>query len=397
VAKNDIQASRATALAQDEAVEQFYRPVAVSKARAYASQEKEAPRSSARLAPQRLEDPGDDREEDAFLRARRRVPVRRGMIPKSTAGRIVLISSVVLGLAAFVLLALGVRKFLNNDPRFRIDSASSIQIMGNSQVTRPELLSVFGSDIGRNIFFVPLAERRAALEELPWVERATVMRLLPNQLRVSIAERTPVAFYRNGNTVGLVDAYGVLLNMPPAMMAVKHYSFPVVAGISEKDPLTVRAARMRFYQQFIHDIDSGSTNVSQQLSEVDISDPEDVRALLPAQGSDILVHFGDSEFLTRYQRYQQHLAEWQRQYPHLASVDLRYDNQVVLEMAKGAGNDANADGIANTDSPSHASLKAKASAARPAAHAAAKQVQRWNKSPKGTAHSHAHNLERKQE
>jgi cell division protein FtsQ len=110
----------------------------------------------------------------------------------------------------------------------------------------------------------------------------------------------------------------------------------VVTGISSRDPLPVRAARMHLYQQFIHDLDSGGTKVSSQLSEVDISDPEDVWALLPAQGSDIQVHFGYSDFLARYRSYQQHLAEWRQQYPHLSSVDMRYENQVVLDMTPQA-------------------------------------------------------------
>ena len=130
-------------------------------------------------------------------------------------------------------------------------------------------------------------------------------------------ERTPVAFVRQGNTIGLVDAQGVLLHLSAAAMAAKHYSFPVVSGIAATDPLPVRAARMRLYQQFVNDLDSGGSKVSSQLSEVDISDPEDVWALLPAQGNDIQVHFGDSDFLARYRSYQQHLPEWRQQYPHL--------------------------------------------------------------------------------
>jgi cell division protein FtsQ len=56
---------------------------------------------------------------------------------------------------------------------------------------------------------------------------------------------------------------------------------------------------------------------------------------MPEQGADILAHFGEDHFLERYERYQAHIAEWRQQYPHLAAVDLRYDNQVVLEMASG--------------------------------------------------------------
>ena len=313
---------------------QFYRPTAPSTARAKMPQEIASERSAARRLAEQAGGDGEDREEDAFLRARRRVPVRRGLIPASRRGRMGAAAAVVFAIGGLVLLAIGIRNFFRDDPRFRIASSSSIQIMGNSQVTRPELLSVFGSDLGRNIFFIPLAARRAALEQLPWVEHATVMRLLPDQLRVAIVERTPVAFVRQGSTIGLVDAHGVLLHLPPAAMAAKHYSFPVVTGISAKDPLPVRAARMHLYQQFISDLDSGGTKVSTQLSEVDISDPEDVWALLPAQGSDIQVHFGDSDFLARYRSYQQHLPEWRQQYPHLASVDMRYENQVVLDMAQ---------------------------------------------------------------
>ena len=126
-------------------------------------------------------------------------------------------------------------------------------------------------------------------------------------------------------------------------MAAKHYSFPVVTGISARDPLSVRAARMHLYQQFINDLDSGGTKVSTQLSEVDISDPEDIWALLPAQGNDIQVHFGDSDFLARYRSYQQHLPEWRQQYPHLASVDMRYQDQVVLDMTKQASGESGQD------------------------------------------------------
>jgi cell division protein FtsQ len=70
-----------------------------------------------------------------------------------------------------------------------------------------------------------------------------------------------------------------------------------------------------------------------------LSNPEDVRAILPsggAAGTDVLVHFGDEKFLERYQQYEQHLPEWRRLYPKLASADMRYERQVVLEMLAGS-------------------------------------------------------------
>jgi cell division protein FtsQ len=162
-------------------------------------------------------------------------------------------------------------------------------------------------------------------------------------------------------------------------MAAKHYSFPVVSGISARDPLSVRAARMHLYQQFISDLDSGGGKVSTQLSEVDISDPEDIWALLPAQGSDIQVHFGDSDFLARYRSYQQHLPEWRQQYPHLASVDMRYENQVVLDMTQQKTTDSAPDGGAISSSQGH---RAEPPAAKHATHPPAKPAAKSSKAGK---------------
>jgi cell division protein FtsQ len=354
VAKNDLFSGLASVVEKDEEPERFYRPAAPSKTRPARPKETPAARSEARAWPGPPAADDEERGGDPFLRTRRRVQVRRGVVPKTRTGRILFATVIVLSLALLVVLALSVRSFFLHDSRFRIDSAASIQIVGNSQVTRPELLSVFGGDIGRNIFFVPLAQRRAQLERLPWVAQASVMRLLPNQLRVSIVERVPVAFLRDGSAIKLVDASGVPLAMSPQMLAAKHYSFPVVTGITIGEAPDVRAARMRLYQKFIGDLNSGGARVSSQLSEVDISDPEDVRAVMPTRGGDLLVHFGETDFLQRYQRYRQHLSEWLRQYPRLASVDLRYNGQVVLEMAGDGAEPRSGSSTAPAKAPNHA-------------------------------------------
>jgi cell division protein FtsQ len=306
-------------------------------------------------------------EDEPFLRTRRRVPIKKGILPtwtKTRWGRVVLVGAALVVVAGGVALVLSVRNFLENDPRFRIDSASSVQTVGNSQLTRADLLSVFGSDIGRNIFYVPLAARRSELEEIPWVQHATVMRLLPNELRVTVTERTPIAFVRVGDQVKLVDADGVILDMPPAMMAAKHFSFPVVTGIRPNDPLSARKPRMRMYQKFVAELDASGEKLSEQLSEIDLSDPEDVRATVPAKGSDLLLHFGEENFLPRFRVYQSHLNEWEQQYPRLAAVDLRYDGQVVLKMADGKAADGTNPAPASNAADGSAPAAGKSAAAK---------------------------------
>ena len=81
------------------------------------------------------------------------------------------------------------------------------------------------------------------------------------------------------------------------------------------------------------------------------------------QDDDTLLHFGEDHFIERYQRYQAHIAEWRAQYPHLAAVDLRYDDQIVLQMASGsetAQSSANGNQPAVAAPPALATPKAKA-------------------------------------
>jgi cell division protein FtsQ len=320
----------------------------------------------------------DEFDEDGEFAGRVRRPGVRlrfdgGLLPRTLWGRIAAGCGLVLLAGATVGGLLAARSFLLKDEHFVLQSASAVQIAGNSNLTRAQLLSVFGGDVERNIFTIPMAERRAELESLPWVAHATVMRLLPNRVRVAIVERTPVAFVRQGNEIGLVDANGVLLDIPEASdEGQTKYSFPVLTGISARDPLSTRAARMKIYTGFLEALDASGEKVSAKLSEVDVSNPEDVKAIVSSggAGADILVHFGEEKFLERYHQYQQHLVEWRAQYPKLASVDMRYERQVVLEMQAGSAV-PNAPASAAVDSAAAGSapavVKAKTVAEKPVA------------------------------
>ncbi|MGB8846320.1 MAG: FtsQ-type POTRA domain-containing protein [Terracidiphilus sp.] len=310
----------------------------------------------------------DDEEELPRRRRRFDTPSGPWYRPTTKFGRVVLslAALVLLGglISSFILL----RNFLERDPHFRIAGVQDIQAAGLNQVSRQDILPAFGADIGRNIFFIHLNDRRKQLEQIPWIEHATVMRLLPNQIRVVIKGRTPIAFVRLGSDIELADASGVVLSMSPEAMTTHHYSFPVVTGIDPRDPLPSRRARMAVYQRLIGELDSTGRHFSNQISEIDLTDPEDARVLMPEQGADILAHFGDDRFLERYQRYQAHIAEWRQQYPHLSAVDLRYDNQVVLEMAPSSGGAPAA--VSSTDgkpvaNPAPAAPDSSAEAAKP--------------------------------
>jgi len=276
-------------------------------------------------------------EESPFLRGQKRVPARRSALPKKTAHGLMWAAVAaailcVLGLAAGWLYSYGEHSW-----RFRVESSDNIEVTGMQNVTKAQIMEVMGADIGRNIFFIPLSQQKAQLEQVPWVESASVMRFVPNRLKVEIHERTAVAFARVGPRVFLIDAGGTLMELPQ-----RHkYSFPVILGMNPGEPLSTRTPRMKAYGELVRDLDAGGARYSQDLSEVDLSDLDDVKVRANDPAGDVLVHLGSSDYLKRYKTYVTHAQEWRQQFQKLESVNLRYDNQVIVNPdLEGTGKQA---------------------------------------------------------
>lgn len=272
----------------------------------------------------------DAAEESPYLRRPRRVEVRRSR-SRTLLRRLGQLAVVAAPLAVIGVAAYAAVQFALHGPRFLL-AEERVEIQGARYVTRPQVLERFAGDIGRSVFTVPLERRRQMLEQVPWVEKADVARLWPNRIRVVVRERTPVAFLRAAAGLALVDRSGVVLDRPPQAA----FSFPVVTGMSENDPAEERQRRMALYSALVEELDRGGTGYSADISEVDLSDPEDARIVLsdPEGQGAILVHLGNSNFLERYKIYLAHIQEWRRSFPKIESVDLRYERQVVVNPGK---------------------------------------------------------------
>jgi cell division protein FtsQ len=270
-------------------------------------------------------------EETPFLRAQKRVSARRSSLPKKTANRLLWSMAAAAAVCVLGLCAAWLYHYGEHSWRFRVESSDNVEVAGMQNVTKAQIMEVMGGDIGRNIFFIPLAQQKAQLEQIPWVESASVMRFVPNRLAVLIHERTPVAFARVGPRMLLIDTGGTLMDLSP-----KHkYSFPVILGMNPGEPLSTRAPRMKAYGEMVRELDSGGARYSQELSEVDLSDLEDLKVRVNDPQGDVLVHLGSSDYLQRYKIYVTHAQGWRQQFQKLESVDLRYDNQIIVNPDMG--------------------------------------------------------------
>lgn len=277
-------------------------------------------------------------DEPRYLRRQKPVEIRR----KKFSGRgwpfyrRLLIFSFA-GVAGVTAAVYGTR-FLLYSPSMLLLKPDQIEVNGNRIVSREAVLQQFVHDRNLSVLRVPLDTRRSQLEQIPWVESASVQRILPNRLRVEVTERTPVAFARNGNELALIDAHGVILDRPQG----EDIRFPIVTGVSEEVARDQREKRMQIYEEFIKDVDLVRAGSSDRVSEVDLSNPKDLHVVMTglASANDpqaVTIHFGSGEFTGKYKMLVDNFSQWQANAGRVQSIDLQYTRQVVVNPDTSSG------------------------------------------------------------
>ncbi|MGB7024643.1 MAG: cell division protein FtsQ/DivIB, partial [Candidatus Acidiferrales bacterium] len=154
-----------------------------------------------------------------------------------------------------------------------------------------------------------------------------------------VVERTPVAFLREGANLFLVDGQGQILDRP----LEGDFHFPVVTGISAVMPREERAQRMKMMVDFLGGIQQVRAGAQESVSEIDLSDANDLQATLAGlQGAPdaVLVHFGNSGFHEKFQVLLNNIGQWEAAAGRVASVDLRFEHEVVVNPETSSSSSA---------------------------------------------------------
>src|SRR5579885_137271 len=275
----------------------------------------------------------DSEQESPYLRRQRAVTVRRERFSRRWR---------VLAFVVFVLIPVGLMGYLAatfalTSPIFLLTSQADVLVSGNRVVSREDVLSALGipssSRPGQktNIFRMSLAQKKKQVESIPWVKSAALSRSFPHRLGVYLTERTPVALVNVDGYLKLVDGDGVILDKPEE----GRLDFPLLTGLESAASAEERKVRLDLFQDFTRTLSDEIARSGWQVSEVDLSDAEDLKALLVQGDNTIRVDFGNREFLERFHNFLSLLPEIQKASTKIDSVDLRFRRQVVVNPAAG--------------------------------------------------------------
>lgn len=236
----------------------------------------------------------------------------------------------------------------------------SVEVKGLERASLDAVQSIVRRDVATTgVWQANLQEISAHLERLAWVRSAIVTRVLPDGLRVRIAERVPRTIVRlsSGRFVWVDDDGVVLGEMQPTDEMPPFF----LRGWNEDDSATARdenSGRVRKYVE-LRRLWEGEA-LSDRVSEVNLADLRDIRVQLAGDDSQIEVRLGSQDLGTRLKKALEVLDEQRKtpRGPFISYVDLTQGKRAIVGFVSGTH--AVADGNDTTNSANANAVKTKA-------------------------------------
>ena len=103
----------------------------------------------------------------------------------------------------------------------------TVSLRGAHQTSHAEVLEALGPVVGDSIVHFSPDAARARVEQLGWVRVASVTRLLPDTVHISVRERDPAAVWQINNDLLLIDDSGAVIRQ---VSAFEYSNLPFIVG-----------------------------------------------------------------------------------------------------------------------------------------------------------------------
>lgn len=209
---------------------------------------------------------------------------------------------------------------------------SHLQVRGHHRLSAGEVLALVDGLRGQNILAIAIGEWQQKLLASPWVESATIRRVLPATLEITVQERAPMGIGRIGKSLYLIDAKGVIVDeYGPAYADI---DLPIIDGLAAAPSdggAVIDIARTEFAGRVITAL-SARPELGQRVSQIDVSDLHDAVVILDDDTA--LLRLGDSDFVARLQQYVDLQPALRERLAGIDYVDLRFDERLYVRPVK---------------------------------------------------------------
>lgn len=210
-----------------------------------------------------------------------------------------------------------------------------LTVRGHARLSTGEVVALVEGLRGQNILAVRLDEWQQKLLASPWVERATIRRILPSTMEITVNERQPMGIGRIGVVMYLVDGQGVIIDEYGPVYA--DIDLPIIDGLAaspQDGGSIVDVARADFAARVIGAL-ATRPEILKQVSQLDVSNLHDAIVILDNDAA--LLRLGETDFVARLQQYIDLAPALRERVTAIDYVDLRFDERLYVRPAKTGG------------------------------------------------------------
>ncbi len=206
----------------------------------------------------------------------------------------------------------------------RLFALEQIEVDGASRCAPEEIRATLAPLSGQNLLAFSLEEAAERVRAIPRVREASIKRVFPHTLRVTIVERTPAARAVLDGTVQIVDDTGAVLGPVGPELAD---DLPVLVGLDGLHDRALRA-RLEAGARAVRRIRDTAGAWIDEVSEIDLSRPDRIGVVTTTPGPAVLLD--PDEIERNLGPYLTLRAEIDRRVGPLAYVDLRWRDRISV-------------------------------------------------------------------
>jgi cell division protein FtsQ len=205
---------------------------------------------------------------------------------------------------------------------------SRITVRGNERLATGEVLALVAGLQRRNILTVELDDWRDRLMSSPWVEDATLRRIMPATIEIRVRERRPMGIGRVANGLYLVDPRGVIVDEYGPNYA--DLDLPIIDGLASvpRDGAPAVDEAKAFLAARLIVALQARPDLAAKVSQIDVSDVHDAVVIL--DGDTAMLRLGDEDFVERLQEYIDLAPALRARVSDIDYVDLRFGDRLYV-------------------------------------------------------------------
>ena len=197
---------------------------------------------------------------------------------------------------------------------------TSVEVSGVSRLTAAEVVAAAGIDAKSSLLFADVEALRERLKANPMIAEASVRKLYPNALTISVTERQPFALWQKDGEVSLVAVDGTPID---ALRDERYVDLPLVVGEGANTKVKEFAALLDT-QPALKPLVRAGNWISRRHWELELK-------------SGLMVKLPEADPAAALSRFAGLMRDYKLTEKALILVDLRLADRVIFRLTQEAG------------------------------------------------------------